>query len=90
MILTRVLDHLVECRVASVAEIARAVDSDPDAVRSMLATLERRGLVHAVTIAAGCGSRCGRCLHGAAEVYGYGPMPRDNAPVDQCHAPDPE
>ena len=73
MILTRILDHLSERRIASLPEIARAVDSAPDAARSMLEHLQRRGLVHRVRANSACGSSCGQCLQPGGELYGYGP-----------------
>lgn len=69
MILTRILDLLAERKVASLAEIARAVDSKPDAVRSMLQTLQRKGRVHRVEVPGGCGSSCHQCDPGHIEIY---------------------
>src|SRR5210317_2674318 len=46
MILSRILDMLARQQTATLDEIARAVGSPPPAVRSMLETLQRKGLVH--------------------------------------------
>ena len=61
MILQRVLDVLAERELASPTMIAAAVGSTPDAVRSMLATLERRGLVQRYSPLSGCGNGCNQC-----------------------------
>jgi predicted transcriptional regulator len=72
VILGRILDYLATHRVASLVEIATALDSTPDAVRGMLETLQRRGLVHAVRASADCGTRCRQCAAPDVEVYAYG------------------
>lgn len=72
MILQRLLAHLRGTPAASVVELARAVDASPDAVRRMLDTLQRRGLVHRVAAPRGCGSSCGGCAQGDIELYGAG------------------
>ena len=73
MILGRILEFLAAQRLASLSEIARAVDSSPEAVRSMLDTLQRRGLVHRFQPPGACGSSCRECAPGEIEVYGAGP-----------------
>lgn len=80
MILTRLLDHLAANKVATPGQIARALDSAPEAIRSMLGTLERRGLVHRVRPFSGCGSACRQCAQADSELYAYGP--ERNAPPD--------
>lgn len=75
MILARVLDLLERRKVASPDEIARVLNSSPDAVRSMLHTLQRKGLVHRVQAQAACGSACNQCMQGSVEIYASGPAP---------------
>lgn len=87
MILTRILDHLAERRVASLTEIARAMDAAPDAVRSMLEHLQRRGLVHEVRANGACGSSCGQCLQPGGELYGYGPAAAEKEAATPCGSP---
>ena len=84
MILARVLDFLDANRVAGLTEIARAVDSTPEAVRSMLQTLQRRGLVHRLEPQAGCGSACRQCAQGSVEIYGHGPQPAQLPGTKAC------
>ena len=84
MILGRILDFLAAQKVASLSEIARAVDSSPDAVRSMLDTLQRKGLVHRFQPPGGCGSSCRECAQGEIEVYGHGARPGRSADVSLC------
>ena len=75
MILARVLELLEQRKVASPDEIARELNSSPDAVRSMLQTLQRKGLVHRVQAQAACGSGCNQCMQGSQEIYASGPTP---------------
>ncbi|MCB1792222.1 MAG: FeoC-like transcriptional regulator [Gammaproteobacteria bacterium] len=84
MILQQVL-HFIESRdTASLGEIAAAVDASPDAVRSMLATLQRKGLVHRYEAVAGCGSSCTQCAQGEIELYRCGPAPVLSASAASC------
>jgi len=84
MILTRILDHLRMLRVASLGELARAVDAPPEAVESMLENLQRRGLIHRLEANSACGSGCRRCLQPGSELYGYGPAPQVEIAVSPC------
>jgi hypothetical protein len=85
MILTRVLDFLAQREVASLAEIAQAVGSTPDAVRSMLQTLQRKGRIHRLPLPEGCGSSCRQCAQGTIEVYGLGAeMPVPGVQLRRC------
>jgi bacterioferritin-associated ferredoxin len=82
MILSRILDMLARQQTATLDEIARAVGSPPPAVRSMLETLQRKGLVHRLEVQPGCGSRCSRCAPGADEVFAPGPASEPPTPSD--------
>lgn len=89
MILGRLLDFLAAERVASLSQIAHQVGSSPDAVRSMLDTLQRKGLVHRVRPRGGCGSTCGRCEQGTIELYGHGAEPLQSVDPRLCAVPGP-
>lgn len=82
MILSRILDLLSKQQTATLDEIARAVGSPAPAVRSMLETLQRKGLVHRLEMQPGCGSRCSRCAPGAVEVFAPGPASDLPTPSD--------
>jgi len=84
MILGRILEFLAAHKVASLSEISRGVDSSPDAVRSMLDTLQRKGLVHRFKPAGGCGSSCRECAQGEIEVYAHGARPVRAVAVSLC------
>lgn len=84
MILARVLELLEQRKVASADEIARALSSSPDAVRSMLQTLQHKGLVHRVQAQAACGSSCSKCMQGAMEIYASGPAPALAVDLADC------
>jgi hypothetical protein len=84
MILERLLAHLATTPAASLGELARAVDASPEAVRSMLGTLQRRGLVHRRPAVPGCGSRCRQCDQGELEIYCRGPAPDTAGDGSHC------
>lgn len=69
MILGRILEFLKAQQFAGLREIASAVGSSPDAVRSMLETLERKGLVQRYQPSTGCGTSCKQCTHGEVEYF---------------------
>ena len=86
MILNRLLSHLQSTPAASLAELARVVDASPDAVRNMLETLQRKGLVHRQEPPPGCGSRCRECGVAEPEIYCLGAATEANGPEDACAA----
>lgn len=86
MILGRILDHLAKHKVASLGEIARALNAAPDAVRSMLETLQRRDLVHQVKSSSACGTSCRQCAQAGSELYGHGPAPDLEQGVSPCQS----
>ena len=88
MILERIVDFLATQRVASLSEIASVVGSSPDAVRSMMQTLQRKGLAHRFRPQSGCGSGCRQCVEGTLEVYGYGAEPASSIDVVHCEGLD--
>jgi hypothetical protein len=74
MILADILEFLQQRDMASLGEISRHVSAEPEAVRNMLATLQRKGKVHRATPGAGCGSTCQQCATGSLELYAWGPQ----------------
>ncbi|MGD9408739.1 MAG: FeoC-like transcriptional regulator [Thiohalocapsa sp.] len=68
MILARLRDYLAEHRRVSLVDMANRFDTDPDALRGMLATLERKGRVRKLPAGSLCGT-CARCDQAAPELY---------------------
>lgn len=85
MILHQVLEFLRDRDIAAIPEIARAVDSTPDAVRSMLETLQRKGRVHRYHPPQGCGSSCQHCAQAEMELFRVGRVD-STAPEVNCAA----
>ena len=69
MILSELTDYLAERQRAPLIDLATRCDASPDAVRGMLATLERRGRVRRIANGAACGSGCGKCDQSKVETY---------------------
>lgn len=90
MILNRLLSHLQSTPAASLAELARVVDASPDAVRSMLETLQRKGLVHRQASPPGCGSRCHACGVVEPEIYALGAAPEAGIAIQACDTAGPK
>jgi predicted ArsR family transcriptional regulator len=68
MILSRLNDYLRLRRRASLVDMAHGLGATPDAVRGMLATLERKGRVRRLVAGAACAG-CGKCDAAALELY---------------------
>lgn len=84
MILGRILTFLETRPGASLGEIAAELDASPDAVRDMLATLQRKGLAHRWHANQGCGTSCQQCARGQIEIYCIGPAPVAPADAQAC------
>ena len=69
MILSRLSNYLRERRRASLVEMAYGLDSTPEALVPMLATLERKGRVRRLDSTSGCGSCCGKCDPATVTLY---------------------
>lgn len=76
MILSRVNDYLRERRRASVSDMALGLGATPDALRDMLAILERKGRVRRLPSGTPCGGGCCKCDPAGIELYEC----TDNAP----------
>jgi hypothetical protein len=69
MILSRVSEYLILHRRASVLDMTHGLDTTPDALKSMLATLERKGRVRRLPTGTACGGGCKKCDPQAVELY---------------------
>ena len=87
MILADILEFLQQRDVASLGEIARHVGAEQDAVRNMLATLQRKGKVHRASPGGGCGSSCQQCATGSLELYALGPEQASIPLASPCGLP---
>jgi hypothetical protein len=68
MILSRLNDYLRVHRRASLVDMTHGLDASPDALRGMLAALERKGRVRRLAAGTAC-SGCGKCDAAALELY---------------------
>jgi hypothetical protein len=69
MILSRVNDYLRERGRASLLDMAHGLDAAPDALRDMLAILERKGRVRRLPTGTACGGGCNKCAPATIELY---------------------
>ncbi|MCP4993004.1 MAG: sugar metabolism transcriptional regulator [Gammaproteobacteria bacterium] len=69
MILSEIKTYLKQRNQATLADIALHFDSNPDAVRGMLATWIRKGKVRQLMVSASCGSSCNKCDLASTEIY---------------------
>jgi hypothetical protein len=69
MILSRVSDYLRERRRASLTDMALGLGAAPDALRDMLAILERKGRVRRLPSGTPCGGGCCKCAPAGIELY---------------------
>ncbi|THF63254.1 FeoC-like transcriptional regulator [Pseudothauera rhizosphaerae] len=68
MILSRLTDHLRSHGRASLADLARALDTTPDALEGMLKLLERKGQVRRLE-GAPCPGGCCKCDPATLTLY---------------------
>jgi len=69
MMLSRLSTYLRERRRASVADMALALESTPEALGPMLDTLERKGRVRRIDGEPGCGSTYCKCDPATVALY---------------------
>lgn len=69
MILSRVSDYLKQRKRASVTDMALGLDTAPDALKGMLATLERKGRIRRLAVGSGCANGCCKCDPKTLELY---------------------
>jgi hypothetical protein len=68
MILSQLRDYLRTHRRAALIDLAHRFDTDPDALRGMLAKWEAKGKVEKLPQGTGCGGCC-LCDPAAIEIY---------------------
>ena len=69
MILSQVRNYLVEHKRVALTDMVYRFDADADALRGMLAILQRKGKVRLLPPAAGCDRGCGKCDAASMEVF---------------------
>lgn len=69
MILAELRDYLATYGRVSVADLANRFDADAEALRGMLAVLERKGRVRKLPAGSLCTRVCSGCDQGAPELY---------------------
>lgn len=69
MILSQVSDYLKTHRRAALHDMALGLDATPDALREMLAVLERKGRVVKLAAGSACAGGCHKCSPDSVEIY---------------------
>jgi predicted transcriptional regulator of viral defense system len=81
MILSDITGYLAEHRRAALTDLAYRFGADPDALRGILAVLERKGRVRRIANGAACSSGCGKCDQASVETWAWiGPLGAGEAP----------
>lgn len=82
MILSDITGYLAEHRQAALTDLAYRFGADPDALRGMLAVLERKGRVRRIANGAACSTGCCKCDQASVETWASVASPAGEAP--QC------
>lgn len=69
MILSRVNSHLKQHHRCSLSDMAASLNAAPEALRDMLALLERKGRVRKLPGGTACGGGCSKCAPDTIELY---------------------
>ena len=69
MIVSRVSDYLHQHRRVSLLDLSLGLDTDAQALRAMLAVLERKGRVRRLPAGTSCGGGCTRCKPESIELF---------------------
>jgi hypothetical protein len=69
MIISRLSAYLQQHQRASLHDMALGLDTDAEALRSMLAVLERKGRVSRLPSGTSCSGGCGKCQPHTVEIY---------------------
>lgn len=69
MILSELTSYLARHQRVALPDLAWHFDAEPDAVRGMLAVLERKGRVRRLANGAACGGGCGKCDQAQVETF---------------------
>lgn len=69
MILSELTAYLAEQKRASLIDLSHRFGSDPEALRGMLAVLERKGYARRLPAGTTCGGGCSKCDPASIEIY---------------------
>ena len=69
MILSKLAAYLSEHKRAALPDLSNRLGSDPEALRSMLSMLERKGRVRKMPAGTACAGGCARCDPASIELY---------------------
>jgi len=69
MILSELTHYLAAQKRAALIDISCHFDSDPQALRTMLSMLERKGRVRKLPAGTTCGGGCSKCGPASIEIY---------------------
>jgi hypothetical protein len=69
VILSELSHYLAEHRRVELTDLAHHFEAEPEALRPMLAALERKGRARRLPTVALCNSGCGKCAGGVIEIY---------------------
>lgn len=69
MIITQLSRYLQDSGRAALLDLSNHFDSDPDALRGMLGTLERKGRVRKLPANTPCAGGCCKCDPASVEIY---------------------
>lgn len=73
MILADLKTYLQQHRQASLIDLSRHFDTDPEVLRTMLALWVRKGQVERFSFSPQCGESCQRCAPESTEIYRWKP-----------------
>lgn len=69
MILSELTSYLAERKRASLFDLSNRFDTDPEALRGMLAVLERKGRARRLPASTLCTGGCSKCEPASVEIY---------------------
>lgn len=75
MILARIEQYMRDHRRSALTDMAISLDAAPDALRSMLGILERKGRVRRLPGGTACGGGCNKCHPATVELYEWNDQP---------------
>ena len=69
MIISELSRYLQSRGRVALRDLSNRFDASPEALRGMLATLERKGRVRKLPAGSSCGDSCCRCDSASVEIY---------------------
>ena len=69
MILSELTRHLAQQKRAALIDLSHRFRSDPEALRGMLAVLERKGIIRKLPMGTPCGDGCCKCDPATVEIF---------------------